>query len=140
MEMTMVTQSPTPSPPPTVGELLHDIERDIRTIAVDELELSRRKLGDFVESLVVKASIALLGATVALIGLGMLCMVAVIAFEPVIHPAWLRLMIMAVVYIVLGGSAVALYGKRMVSRGPDLDKQIEEVRETVDAVGRGLEH
>jgi hypothetical protein len=59
----------------------------------------------------------------------------------VIHPLWLRLLIMAIVYIAAGATAVAIYAKRMVAvRGPDLDKQIEEVHETVEAVEHGLEH
>ena len=126
---------------PKVGELLHGIGQDVRKIAVDELELARHKLTDFMESLVLKASVALLGATVVLIGFGMLCMVVVVALEPVIEPLWLRLLMMAIVYIVIGGGAVAIYAKRMVAmRGPDLEKQLSEVRETVDAVERGLEH
>lgn len=135
----MATQT-TPKPPP-IGEILHGIGQDVRTIAVDELELSRRKLGDFMESLLVKASIALLGATVVLIGFGMLCMVAVAALQPVIQPLWLRLLIMAMVYIVLGGTAVYVYGKKMTAmHGPDLDKQVSEVGETFDAIKNGLEH
>lgn len=135
----MATQTSPKSPP--IGEILHGIGQDVRTIAIDELELSRRKLGDFMESLLVKASIALLGATVVLIGFGMLCMVAVAALEPVIHPLWLRLLLMAVVYIALGGTSVWIYARKMTSmHGPDLDKQLSEVGDTFDAVKNGLEH
>jgi len=135
----MATQMSPKSPP--IGELLQGIGQDVRTIAIDELELSRRKLGDFMESLLIKASIALLGATVVLIGFGMLCMVAVVALQPVIQPLWLRLLMMAAVYIAIGGTAVWLYAKKMTAmHGPDLEKQLSEVGETIDAVKNGLEH
>ncbi len=124
-----------------VGDVLRAIGRDVKTIAVDELELTRRQLSDYMADLVIKASVSLLGATVALIGIGMLCMVAVTALEPVIEPLWLRLLLLAVVYIVIGSGAAYLWAKRMTAmRGPNLDKAIAEARDTIEAVNNGLEH
>ncbi len=132
----------TPPPePPKVAELLQDIGHDVKTIAVDELELARRKLTVFMQQLVVKAGVAVLGATVALIGLAMLCTVVVVALAPVIPPLWLRLLGMAIVYIAIGAGTVVLCGRRMAAmHGPGLDQQVAEVGETVKAVERGWKH
>ena len=110
----------TPSPePPKVAELLGDIGRDVKTIAVDELELARRKLTAFMEQLVIK----------------------VVALAPVIPALWVRLLVMAVVYIAIGGGTAVLFGRRLASmRGPDLGKQYAEIGETIKAVERGLGH
>lgn len=80
----------------------------------------------------------LFGACVALIGLGMLCMVAVIALEPVIAPLWLRLLLMAIVYLAIGGAAAAIFAHRL--KKPDLGNEVDEIGQTIDAARRGLEH
>jgi Putative Actinobacterial Holin-X, holin superfamily III len=127
--------------PPKVTELLEDIGHDLKTIAHDDLELTRNKITRYLEELVRKASVALLGATVALIGLGMLCVVAVVALAPVIPALWLRLLIMAVGYMLIGGGATYIYARRLLATpGPDLRKQISEVRETAEAISEGLRH
>jgi hypothetical protein len=132
---------PETPPAPGVGKLLEDIGRDLKTIAVDELELAHGQLTRFFESLVAKAGMAILGATVALIGLGMLCTVAVIAAEPLIHRLWLRLLVMALLYIGIGGGLAVIYAKRLATmHGPELDKQLSEVGETIAAVSAGLKH
>jgi len=145
----MGTHTPTPptpiatpttgaEPKPSAGELLADITTDLKTITETELELMRRKLTDYMEKLVRRASIALLGMVIAVIGLGMVCVVVVVALEPVIEPLWLRLLMMAIVYMGLGAAAAFLYAKRMTN-GPHLRKQFSQVGETIDAVQRGLE-
>ena len=133
-----------PTPPPSttprdVGRLIDGIGRDVRTIAVDEIELARGKLADFMERLIAKATAAVLGATVALIGLAMLCVVVVLVLAPVIPPLWARMLLMSIVYIVAGGTAAYVYAKR-TARGPDLKQPIAHVKATVTAVTRGLEH
>lgn len=125
---------------PKVADVLRDIGSDVATIASDQLELTRRELGDYMERLIIKASVSLLGATVALVGLGMLCMVVVLLLEPVIAALWLRLLLMAVVYIALGATAAYVWFKRMTAlRGPDLERPLAEVKDTVRAVGNGLD-
>jgi hypothetical protein len=124
---------------PKATELLADIGRDLRTIAADELELTHSKLKQFLERQILKAGIAVLGATVALIGLAMLCVVAVVVLAPIIPELWLRLLLMAAVYIGLGGSATYVSARRILAtHGPKLDKQISEIGETVDAIRQGL--
>lgn len=138
----MANPDVTPSPePPKVVELLQDIGRDVKTIAVDELELARRKLTVFMQQLVVKAGVAVLGAMVALIGLAMLCTVVVVALAPVIPLLWVRLLVMAIVYIAIGAGTVVLCGRRMAAmHGPGLDQHVAELGETIKAVERGLKH
>jgi Putative Actinobacterial Holin-X, holin superfamily III len=135
------SNSSTPPNPSNVTGLLEDIGHDLKTIAADELELVQRKFARYLEQLVAKAGVALLGATVALIGLGMLCMVVVVVLAPIIPPLWLRLLLMAIVYLGLGGGAAYVFARRMLAmHGPDLHKQISEVGETVDAIKHGLSH
>jgi len=138
----MANPDVTPSPePPKIVELLQDIGRDVKTIAVDELELARRKLTVFMQQLVVKAGVAVLGAMVALIGLAMLCTVVVVALAPVIPLLWVRLLVMAIVYIAIGAGTVVLCGRRMAAmHGPGLDQHVAELGETIKAVERGLKH
>lgn len=133
-------QTPPPDPAkPSAGELLADITKNLKTIAEAELELTRRKLTDYMENLVRRASIALLGMVIAVIGLGMVCVVGVVALEPLIEPLWLRLLMMSIVYMGLGAAAAFLYAKRMTN-GPHLRKQFSEVGETIHAVQRGLDN
>lgn len=131
--------TPAVDDPPKLATVIRDIGNDLKTIASDELELSRRELTDYLERLILRAAVAVVGALVAIIGLGMLCIVAVVALEPVIDPLWLRLLLMAVVYLLIGGGITLLFGKRVTAmHGPNLDKQISEIGETVDAVQHGL--
>jgi hypothetical protein len=126
---------------PKVGELLQGIGKDLKTIAADELELAHGQLTSFFEGLVAKAGMAILGATVALIGLGMLCTVVVLVAEPVIHPLWLRLLIMSALYLGVGVTVAVRFAKRLAAlHGPDLHKQFSEVGETIEAVSDGLHH
>lgn len=126
---------------PKVADVIRDIGHNMKTIAMDELELSRREITGYVEKMILRASAALLGAFVALIGLGMLCIVVVAALEPVLEPLWLRLLIMAVAYLGLGGGMALWFIKRMGAlHGPDLHKQISELGETADAISDGIQH
>lgn len=127
------------APPPDVGELLQGIGRDVKTIASDELELVRNKLAHHFERVITKAAAAWLGATVALIGLAMLCVVAVVALAPVIPPLWLRLLVMAVVYMAIGGTIAGIFGSRLArSWVPDLSEPIAELKRTTEAIHEGL--
>jgi hypothetical protein len=124
----------------SAAEVIGDIGRDVKTIAVNQLELTRVQLGDYMERLIIRAGVALLGAMVALIGLGMLCMVAVVALEGLIPPLWLRLLGMALLYIAVGATAAYAWGKRMTAmRGPEIEKQLAEIGDTVDAINNGLQ-
>ncbi len=122
-----------------LGQLLQNIGHDVRTIATDELEMGRVALADRIESIVIKVAVALLGTTVALVGLGMLCMTAVFALHAIIPPMWLRMLIMSIVYIATGGATALIVARRIGQGRPgDLEHQIDEARDTFDAVESGL--
>jgi hypothetical protein len=121
---------------PRVSELLHDIGHDVKTIASDELALAHHDL----RRLLVRASVTLIEALVAAIGLAMLCVVAVVALAPLIPALWLRLLVMSLVYIVIGATSASAWGRRVdAPDGPKPHRAAIAPRKTVDALKRGLE-
>ncbi|HET9986858.1 MAG TPA: phage holin family protein, partial [Kofleriaceae bacterium] len=125
--------------PAKVGDLLKSIGDDVKTIALGELELARQKLGSYLELTVMKAAAMILGTFVALVGFAMLCVVVVVVLEPVIPALWLRLLVMAVAYLAVGGGATYMFAKKMI-KAPDLDHEVDEVGQTIDKVADGLKH
>jgi len=127
----------TTSEPPNVGDLLKHVGDDLKMIATTELELTRNKVSQYLDRTLMRASVIIIGAFIALIGLAMLCVVAVLAMQPVIHLLWVRLLMMSGVYILVGGGAAWIYARRVAS-GPDIDNEVEEVGQTFDAISNGL--
>lgn len=122
-----------------IGELLQQITDDLKTIARDEIELVRLEVVHTARAAAADAAFVLLGGIVALIGLGLLCGVAVVALEPVISPLWLRMLIMAVVYIAIGGGVAAVFATKLKRDAvPDLDAPAGHAKRTVDTVREGL--
>jgi len=114
------------------GDLLKDISRDVQTIVHGEAELVGADLSAKARAAATAAAAAVLGAVVALVGLAMLCVAAVVALAPVIAPLWLRLVLMAIVYLVLGGGFAMLCGRRIAARGkPDLTIPKYELTSTI---------
>lgn len=107
--------SPPRAAPPTVAELLQGIAGDVRRIAVDEVDLARGQLTDYLGKLILKASGVIVAACVAFIGLGLLCLAAVAALGPVIAALWLRLLLMSVVYLAVGGALTAMFMRRLAA-------------------------
>lgn len=126
---------------PGVGELLHRITDDMKAIATDEVELARLELSTNMRNAVVDAAVIALGAVVGLIGLGLLCTVVVVALAPIIPQLWLRLLIMSVVYLVIGGVLVGVFAKRMKRGASEAMKlPVQEAKETVAHVKDALTH
>jgi hypothetical protein len=96
-----------------IGDLLHRIGDDLKVIAKDELELVKGDVQTSTKTAAFEAAVIVLGGVVALIGLSMLCMAAVAALAPVIPSLALRLLLMAAVYIVVGGVVAASFAKRL---------------------------
>jgi len=118
-----------------VGELLHRITDDVKTIAHDEIELVRTEVQHTVKTAAVEAAVILLGGIVALIGVGMLCVCAVVALAPVIASLALRLLLMSIVYLVVGGAVAASVGVRMKrDMVPDLKVASYEAKNTIAGV------
>jgi hypothetical protein len=121
--------------------LVRRISDDLQTIARDEVALGRIELMQTVKRVAAEGAAILLAAIVALIGLGMLCVAVVPALEPVIEPLWLRLVIMAVVYIGVGGAVAAVFVKRLKRDAkPELDRTTLEAKRTIQTVREGLRH
>ncbi len=125
--------------PAGVGELLKHVGDDLKTIATTELELTRNKMSQYVDKTLMRVSVIIIGAFIALIGLAMLCVVAVLAMQPLIHLLWVRLLMMSGVYLLVGGGAAFIYSRK-VATGPDIDNEVDEVGQTFDAVANGLKH
>ena len=96
-----------------IGDLLHRITDDLKVIAKDEIELVKGEAANTAKTAAMEAAAIVLGGIVALIGLGMLCAAAVAALEPVIPSLALRLLLMAAVYIVVGGVVAGVFAKRL---------------------------
>ena len=122
-----------------VGELLHRITDDVKTIAHDEVELVRTEVEKTAKTAAVEAAVILLGGIVALIGVGMLCVTVVVALAPVIASLALRLLIMSIVYLVVGGAVAASVGVRMKRDiVPDLKVAKYEAKNTVAGVKEAI--
>jgi uncharacterized membrane protein YqjE len=122
-----------------VGDVLHNITDDVKMIARDELELAKAELQRTAKRSAMDIAVAMLGGVVALVGLGLLCVAAVDALSHVIAPLWLRLLIMAFVYLVVGGVVAGAFAKRLrKDASPDLSNQARDIRHTIDRVKEGL--
>lgn len=123
-----------------IGDLLHRITDDVKTIATDELQLTKLEITRTVKTAATEAAVVVLGGIVALIGFAMLCVTAVVALAPLIHPLWLRLLIMAVVYLAAGGVVAAIFTKRLSHDAvPDMAIPVDEAKKTIDNVKHGLQ-
>jgi hypothetical protein len=124
-----------------VGGLLHRITDDVKTIALDELELAKNELAHVARTAAAESAIIVLGGIVALIGFGMLCASAVAGLEGLIHPLWARLLVMAVVYLVAGGIIAGIFAKRLQKDiKPDLAIPAHEARSTITGIKSALDH
>jgi uncharacterized membrane protein YqjE len=117
------------------GEILHQLTDDVKTIAHNEIELVGLEMEKTAKTAATDAAAILLGGIVALFGLGLLSVSAVVALEPVIEPLWLRLVIMAVVYMVIGGAVAGAFARRLKRDvKPDMSRPKRQAQRTVDAV------
>jgi hypothetical protein len=124
-----------------VGELLHRIGDDLKTLAKDELELAKGEVTSSAKTAAFEAAVIVLGGVVALIGLGMLCAAAVAALEPVIPALSLRLLLMAAIYLVVGGVVAGAFAKRLKKDVvPDTSVAAYEAKRTIAGVKHTLQH
>jgi Putative Actinobacterial Holin-X, holin superfamily III len=118
-----------------IGELLHQLTDDVKAIAHNEIELARLEMEKTAKTAATDAAAILLGGIVALIGLGLISVSAVAALEPVIEPLWLRLVLMAAVYLAIGGAVAGVFARRLKRDvKPDMSRPRRQARRTVDAV------
>jgi hypothetical protein len=118
-----------------VGALLHRITDDLKILAKDELDLVKTEVQHSAKTAAFEGAVIVLGGIVALIGLGMLCAAAVAALAPVIPSLALRLLLMAAVYIVIGGVVAGSFAKRLSKDiKPDTTVASYEAKRTISGV------
>jgi hypothetical protein len=122
-----------------VGDLIHRITDDIKVLAKDELELLKGEVQHTAKTAAFEASVIVLGGIVALIGLGMLCAAAVAGLEPAIPSLALRLLLMAAIYIVVGGVVAGGVAKKLGKDiKPDTTVMSYEAKRTIEGVKHQL--
>jgi uncharacterized membrane protein YqjE len=130
--------SDTAPKPPGVGELVSRIGDDLKTLAEDHVALARKELIDDLKEPLADAVAVLLGGMLAVFGLGLLSVAAVVALEPLIEPLWLRMILMAIVYFALGGALVRGYVKQLGKDAPSLKRSKREAERTAEVIKREL--
>ena len=124
-----------------IGELLHRISDDVKTIAKDELDLVKDEVSRHAKIAAGEAAIVVLGGIVALIGFAMLCTAAVVALAPIISSLALRLVLMSLIYLIGGGVVAGTFAKRLGHDiQPDMKVPAYEAKRTVAGVKESLSH
>lgn len=123
-----------PKPEAGVGSLVSRIGDDLKTIAEDHVALARLELIEGLKEPLADAVAVLLGGMLAVFGLGLLSVAAVVALEPLIEPLWLRMVLMAIVYFVAGGALVRGYAKQLGKDTPSLKRTKREVERTATVI------
>jgi predicted lipid-binding transport protein (Tim44 family) len=122
-----------------VGDLLHRITDDIKVLAKNELELAKGEVQSTTKTAAGESAVIVLGGIVALIGLGMLCASAVVALDALIPSLALRLLLMAIIYIAIGGVVAGLFAKRLKRDiVPDTTVPSYEAKRTIAGVKHAL--
>lgn len=120
--------------------LIQRISEDVRTITRNELELFRGEARRVARSAATDGAAVLFGGIVALIGLAILCLAAVAGLAPVLPSLALRLVVMGVIYLGIGGSLAAAFALRLRHRAvPDLAVPVREARATLQGAKAALE-
>jgi hypothetical protein len=130
----------TPSNEPgAIGELMQRITADVKTIARGELDLVVGELVVHARRAAGEAALVVLGGVVALLGVAMSCTAAVFALGAWIPSLAARLLIMAGVYVVLGGAIAVVFARRLAQDiRPNLSIAGYEVRRTVAGATESL--
>ena len=124
---------------PKIGALARTIGDDLSNLAKDHVELAMLEAHQRFKTAVADATAIVLGGFISLIGLGMLCAAAVAALEPILPMLWLRLLIMAVVYVASGGTLTYLFVQRLRRDVPPKPAGVEAKR-TVHAISDRVQH
>lgn len=124
-----------------VGELLHRITGDLKTIAKDEIDLAKDEISKHAKIAAGEAAVVVLGGIVALIGFAMLCTAAVVGLGAVISSLALRLVLMALVYLVGGAVVAGVFAKRLGHDiKPDMAVPAYEAKHTAASIKASLSH
>lgn len=123
---------------PGVGGLLREIADDVKAIARDEVDLAKLELRRDLRAAALDAAMLILAGAIVLVGIAMLSTSAVVALAPVIPALWLRLVIMAVVYVVAGAIMGRAFVRRLGRDAPDLTHTRVHLNRTIKTVREEL--
>jgi hypothetical protein len=122
-----------------IGDLLHRITDDLKTLAKGELELAKDEVQSSAKTAAFEGAVIVLGGIVALIGLGLLCVAAVAALGAWISPLWARLLIMAGIYMLLGAIVAGTFAKRLKGDvAPDTTVPRYQAKATLEGIKQTL--
>jgi len=135
----METRPDNGAPTSSLGDVVRRIGDDVKTIASDELQLAKLEVTRAMKIVAGDAAAVVLGGIVALIGFGMLCVTAVVALAPVIPALWVRMLVMAAIYLLTGGIVAGIFAKKLeADADPAESDTVEEAKATVENIKRGL--
>jgi hypothetical protein len=109
-----------------IRALVRRVTDDLSSLAKEHVELARADLTRGMKHAAADSGALVLGAMVALIGFAMLCVSVVAALRPAIPALWLRLLLMAGVYLVVGALVVFAFSRKI--RG---DVELKRTRTSV---------
>jgi hypothetical protein len=121
-----------------VGELVHHIVEDLGAIVRDEMALVRDELGTSARHAMIDLGIVWLGASVALVGIAMLCLAGVIALAPVIPALWARLLVAAIACLAIGSMLAARFARRLAGDAPSFVVPAHEAKATLAGIGEAI--
>lgn len=122
-----------------LGGFVQRIGEDLKILAHDEVELAREEAHRVARSAAAEAAMLVIASFVAVVGLAMLCVTAVVAADAIIASLAIRLLVMTGIYLV-GGGLLARYAFHRLGqslRAP-LEQPAKQVRLTAVAVKEAL--
>jgi YihY family inner membrane protein len=120
-------------------DLARRVGDDLSTLAKNHFELARAELSAGAKKAMADAALTIFGGIVALVGLAMLCVSAVVAAEPLIAPLWLRLFLGALLYLALGGGLAYGFVKKL-SGEEVLPRTRAQAQRTARALKEQVQH
>lgn len=119
---------------PAITDLAKRVGDDLSQLAKDHFELARLELSSSAKTVVSDGAAVLLGGVVTLIGLAMLCLTAVVAAAPLVPALWLRLLLGAFLYLLLGGGLCYGFVRKLRGEPVGFKKTRREAKRTVRAL------
>jgi uncharacterized membrane protein YqjE len=123
-----------------LAQLVKRIGDDVGTLTKTHMELARTELRSGMRSALVDGAAIGLGGVVALIGLALLCVSAVVAAEPAVPALWLRLVLGAALYLLLGAALIWIFARRLRGEPLTLKRTRQEARRTARVLKEQVQH
>jgi uncharacterized membrane protein YqjE len=124
-----------------LGALAKRLVEDMNTLARDHVDLARVELGHELKKAAADAAGLFVGAMVLVVGFAMLCAALVPALASVVDPLWLRMVIAAGAFLVIGGViAGSLLARLKKDLSPAMPHAKLEARETGHLLKEQVQH